>query len=536
MTGTGTREAPAGRRVRWRPVAPRLLSAVASGFVLYLSFPPRSLWWLAPLAFAGLGLVLHNRRFWGGAGYGLTFGLSFFLAHLYWIQDFLGADFGSAPWLALSAVMALFVAASCGLITLVARLPAAPVWMALVFLLQESLRSRFPINGFPWGRVAFGQPEGAFLPLASAGGAPLLGFAVLLSGFGLARFVVVVRAGARRPQPAWITPVAATLLPVVAGLALWPTIGTEAQAGTRKVAVVQGNAPDAGLGLLGQRTTIRRNHLEASAELARRIRNGEIPEPDFVVWPETATEVRGADPVLDAMVDAFGTPTLIGALYRLPGGQAQNTVIEWQPGTGQQERYAKQELVPFAEYVPLRSIARLFTPFVEDTGDMLAGSEPGVLDVAGTKIGLAICYEAAYDYVSRETTRAGAQLLVIPTNNAWFGPGEMSYQQLAMSRVRAVEHGRAVVVAATSGVSAIVRPDGSLAESTSLFTRETLVRDVPLRQETTLSDRLGAWTEYVLVVTALAAVAVGVVLTRRTRRANAEKTEESATRDVAEEG
>jgi apolipoprotein N-acyltransferase len=112
----------------------------------------------------------------------------------------------------------------------------------------------------------------------------------------------------------------------------------------------------------------------------------------------------------------------------------------------------------------------------------------------------------------------------------------MSYQQLAMSRIRAVEHGRAVVVAATSGVSAIVRPDGSLDASTDLFTQETLLGEVPLRQETTLSDRLGAWTEYVLVGAALLAVASGVVLTRRTRRANVEKTDESAARGAAEEG
>ncbi|SFB54826.1 apolipoprotein N-acyltransferase [Amycolatopsis marina] len=533
---TDTVASPGAATRRWRPVAARLLLTALSGFVLYLSFPPRPLWWLAPLAFAGLGLVLFRRRFWAGAGYGLVFGLVFFLAHLVWIQDFLGADFGSAPWLGLSAVMALFVAAACGLMTQVTTLPAAPVWMAMVFLLQETVRSRWPINGFPWGRVAFGQPEGAYLSLASVGGAPLVGFAVLLTGFGLARLGVLLHAGHRRPDPRWITPVACTLLPVIAGLALWPTVGTTAEAGTRSVAVVQGNAPDAGLGLLGQRATIRRNHLEASAQLARRIESGAVPRPDLVVWPETATEVRGPDPVLNEVVDAFGAPTLIGALYRLPTGQAQNTVIEWQPGTGQVDRYAKQELVPFAEYVPLRSIARLFTPFVDDTGDMLSGTEPGVFDVAGTKVGLAICYEAAYDYVSREATRAGAELLVIPTNNAWYGPGEMSYQQLAMSRVRAVEHGRAVVVAATSGVSAIVRPDGSLDASTSLFTQETLLRDVPLRQQTTLSDRLGAWTEYVLVGAALLAVASGVVLTRRTRRANAEKTDESAARGVAEEG
>ena len=101
--------------------------------------------------------------------------------------------------------------------------------------------------------------------------------------------------------------------------------------------------------------------------------------------------------------------------------------------------------------------------------------------------------------------------------------GEMSYQQLAMSRLRAVEHGRAAVVSATSGVSAIVRPDGTIARSTELFTAASLVGRVPLRRQTTLSDQLGALTEYGLVGLAMAGVLAGFVLrsplwTRRTRR------------------
>ena len=86
----------------------------------------------------------------------------------------------------------------------------------------------------------------------------------------------------------------------------------------------------------------------------------------------------------------------------------------------------------------------------------------------------------------------------MPTNNATFGHSEMTYQQLAMDRVRAVEHGRAVIVAATSGVSAIVRPDGSVIAQTGLFTPAALVERVPLRTATTLSDRLGATPEWVM--------------------------------------
>ncbi|RBM19551.1 apolipoprotein N-acyltransferase [Prauserella sp. PE36] len=517
------RHEPVPRSRRLLPVLARLALTVASGLILFASFAPRPLWWLAPLAFTGFGLVLHGRRMWGSAGYGTVFGLAFFLPHLLWIQDFLGDDFGSAPWLGLSTVLAVYIGLACALMPFAARLPGAPVWLAMVFLLQEFARSRWPANGFPWGRVGFSQPEGAYLSLASIGGVPLVGFAVVVTGFGLAWLIMGIREHGARPGRL-LVPGLAAILPVTVGLAVWPTVGTGPEAGTRTVAIVQGNAPDIGLDLLGRRDVIRANHLAESERLAERIRTGELPRPDLVVWPETATEVDGPDPALDAMVDEFGVPALIGGAYRAPDGRTENAVIAWRPGEGEGERYVKQELVPFAEYIPLRPIASWFTPFLDDTVDMRWGTEPGALDVAGTRAGPVICYEVAYDYVSREATTAGAQLLVVPTNNAWYGPGEMSYQQLAMSRVRAVEHGRAAVVAATSGVSAIVQPDGSVTQQTGLFTAGSLVADVPLRQQTTLSDRLGASTEYVLVGAALIAVVAGFVLRSRTRRASADHT------------
>jgi apolipoprotein N-acyltransferase len=121
----------------------------------------------------------------------------------------------------------------------------------------------------------------------------------------------------------------------------------------------------------------------------------------------------------------------------------------------------------------------------------------------------------AFDRALSQSVRAGAQLIAVPTNNATFGDTEMTYQQLAMSRVRAVEHGRVVVVAATSGVSAIIAPDGSVQESSSLFVPATLVAEVPLRASTTLATRLGPIPEIILCVGATLALAVALVRRRR---------------------
>lgn len=520
--GAGAADPTPTRWERLRPVLGRLALAAGSGVVLFLAFAPRALWWLAPIAFAGFGLALHGRRLWGAAGYGLAFGLAFNLLHLVWIDDFLGAEFGPGPWLALSGVMALYVAVAAALMSLAGRLPVAPVWLALVFLLQEYARSRWPANGFPWGRVGFSQPEGAYTPLAAIGGAPLVGFAVLVSGFALASLVVHLhrrRRGGATPRTGWVRAATCALVPPLVGLLLWSAVGTDAEAGRRTVALVQGNAPNVGIDLLGRRETIRAGALAENERLAAGIDRGEVPRPDLVVWPETTVDVVGGrDADVTAAVDELGVPTLVGSLYRTDDGRTDNAVVAWRPGDGPGERYTKQELVPFSEYVPMRQIAAWFTPFVDNTQDMRWGSEPGVFDIAGTRVGTAICYEAAYDYPSRDATNAGARMLVLPTNNAWFGDGEMTYQQLAMARLRAVEHGRAVVVAATSGVSAVVRPDGTVAQQTETYTADSLVADVPLRETTTLADRFGPWTERVMLGAAAGAVLAGFVLRRRSAR------------------
>ncbi len=478
-------------------------AAALAGLLLHASFPPRALWWTAVVALAVLWTALRGASVRRAALLGLVFGLAFALPHLVWIDDFLGPRFGPVPWLAVSAVVALFPAAACALVPLVAGLPGGPVWAALLIVLSESVRARVPFGGFPWGRLAFGQVEGPFLALATVGGAPLVSFAVAATGFGAAAWVL--RPAVRRAWP---------VLPLLAALVAAPAVGVAAQDGERVVALVQGGAPDVGLGLLDERETLRRNHLRATAGLADAVRAGRVPAPDLVVWPESATGVGDRDPALDRAAADVGAPVLVGALQRVDGRE-ENAVVVWDPVTGPGQRYAKRVLVPFAERVPLRPLARLVSPFA-DAADLRAGDRPGVLDVAGTRVGVGICFEVAFDAVLRDGAARGAQLLVVPTNNAWYGPGEMSHQQLAMARLRAVEHGRAVVVAATSGVSAVVRPDGAVERSSGLFVEDVLVAAVPLRSATTVATGWAGPLEVGLGALAVAACAVGArrVVTR----------------------
>jgi apolipoprotein N-acyltransferase len=495
-----------------RPLVWRVVAAPAAGLVLWLSFPPRSLWWLAPLAFALFAATIHGRRARAGFGYGLLFGFAFLLSELFWLQDFLGTDFGPAPWLGLSAACAVMIAVPAAGMAVVSRLPGGPVWMAMLYVAGEGLRGRFPFGGFPWGRVAFGQPEGLFLPLAALGGAPLITFAVVLTGCAITALFL---RGTRRAFALMAA------VPLLAGTAMLPLVNRDTSVGSVTIGIVQGNGPE-GLGGLGAGSgeEMRRNHLQRAEQLAQDVRAGRVPRPDVVVMPETFTELA-VDPATDRQISQvvadLGVPTLIGGRIRRPDGAAQNVMIVWDPRTGPGQQYSKQKLVPFGEFVPLRSVARMFTPFVDDQRDMVPGTQPPVLTAAGVPLGVAICFEVSYDDVLTDATRDGAQVLTVPTNNAWFGRTEMSYQQMAMSRVRAVEHDRAVIISATTGVSAVVQPDGSVTRQTELYTGDTLVATVPERTTVTLATRIGAWPEGAMVAGGLAALlwAIGLRIRRR---------------------
>ena len=151
------------------------------------------------------------------------------------------------------------------------------------------------------------------------------------------------------------------------------------------------------------------------------------------------------------------------------------------------EHHYKKYLQPFGETMPLRDFFKKFTDLVDLAGDMKAGDGTGVVDMAGIPVGIATCYEVSFDQAFRSAVDHGAQILSTPTNNATFSDSDMTYQQLAMSRLRALETDRAVVVAATSGVSAIVRADGTVEQQTEIFTPAHLTSTLPLKTGQTLS-------------------------------------------------
>nr|WP_197973804.1 MULTISPECIES: apolipoprotein N-acyltransferase [Streptomyces] len=518
------RIAPESRAARWlRRLVPAAAAAL-SGVLLYVSFPPRTLWWLAVPAFAVFGWVLRGRGWKAALGLGYLFGLGFLLPLLVWT----GVEVGPGPWLALVAIEAIFVALVGVGVAAVSRLPGRPVWAAAVWIAGEAARARVPFSGFPWGKIAFGQADGVFLPLAAVGGTPVLGFAVVLCGFGL---YDVVRLGlkARRTRAVRRGAAAVALLsvavPVLGALAARPLVSDQAEDGTTTVAVIQGNVPRAGLDFNSQRRAVLDYHARETERLAAEVAAGKVAKPDFVLWPENSSDIDPfANPdayaVIDGAAKAIDAPISVGGVVERDG-KLLNEQILWDPQKGPVDTYDKRQIQPFGEYLPLRPlldmINKSWTSMVRQ--DFSRGSEPGVFDMDGATVGLVTCYEAAFDWTVRSEVTDGAQMISVPSNNATFDRSEMTYQQLAMSRIRAVEHSRTVAVPVTSGVSAIILPDGTITQRTGMFVADSLVQEVPLRSSLTPATRLGILPEVALVLVAAGGIGWAIAAGARGRRA-----------------
>jgi apolipoprotein N-acyltransferase len=281
---------------------------------------------------------------------------------------------------------------------------------------------------------------------------------------------------------------------------------------TVTVALVQGNVPRMGLDFNAQREAVLKNHAAETHVLAERVRRGEVPRPDLVIWPENSSDIDpfenpDAYRIIDDAVRDVGVPVLIGAVLSGPGpDHVSNSGIVWDPETGPASgphgRYVKRHPVPFAEYIPLRPIARLVSSDVNLVArDFAKGTTVGALDVPATggavRLGDVICFEVGYDGIVNDAVRAGGSVLVVQTNNATFGRTPQTEQQLEMSRLRSLETGRWSLVAATSGVSAVVTPGGHVAQKTGLFTSDVLVSRIRLAApaQETLATRLGVGPE-----------------------------------------
>lgn len=440
---------------------PAIGITIVAGVVLSLAFDPVG---FGPYAIAGVALLttaLIGRSAFAGFALGLLAGTIFFAVVMSWMR-IIGLD----AWLLLAVYCGLWM----GLIGLgtavVTRVPLWPVWVAGWWVLSEGLRGRVPLGGFPWARLAFTQSEQDLSAWAYLiGMAGMTGLLALLGASVVALGLAIARRD-RVPVIAWSV---VLVLPFLLTVVWQPSVtGTPVT-----VAFVQGGTPQLGMGALDVRRQVLTNHVVQTEALGRAIDAGEVPRPAFVLWPENSTDI---DPLQDPTVAAdisraaraVGVPIVVGAVVAVPGdpGAVWNVGIVWSPTTGPGERYIKNRPVPFGEFVPFREqLTPIIGRFDRVPRDFLPGDIPGVLNAGGVMIGDLICFEVAYDDVSHALVRDGAQLMTVQTNNATYGNTAQPEQQFAISRMRSIENGRSVLIAATTGISAAIAPDRTIIEA-----------------------------------------------------------------------
>lgn len=521
----------------------RLLLAGISGAGVYFSFEPHGYWFLGILGITGLyisfmpwrGSFLSAKS---GALVAFVHALVSYLLLLPWIGELVGA----MPYIALGLFLSLYALLLGVFGVFIARLRFGFLIFPSFYLAVELLRSSAPFGGFSWVRLGWGQVDGPLAWLAAWGGPALVTVAAATVGTSIAAVlfgtapIATTRVDTPRSAHASLFPdrgirgvaLIAALIPF--GLTYLAHLGVNKPQHTTEtldVAAIQGNVPRLGLDFNAQRRAVLENHVDVTNELAA---SGE--DVDIVLWPENSSDVnpfrdRQARALIQEAVDSVGVPILVGTLTVDEVGE-RNTMQVFDENGEPGDYHHKKYLQPFGETMPLRDILIHVSDYVELAGDFKPGDGPGVVNMANTVVGVATCYEVSFDNAFRTSIDNGAQILTSPTNNATFGFSDMTYQQLAMSRMRAIETDRAMVVPATSGVSAIVQPDGTVSQSTEIFEPGYLVEELPLRDSVTFAVRFGWWIQLVLTLFGVAGAGYAWWVKRQPRHAMSAKSAEAS--------
>ena len=433
-----------------------LLLSALSGALLSCAFEPVGKWYLAPL-----GLAVHmyalNRTEKKSLSI-LSFALTFNALLLHWTSIYVG----SFPWIILFIGLSIFYLP----LTLVGRWGIASY--PSIFIICEEIRNRFPFGGFGWARIAYSQADAPYSKMASFGGATALSAITVLLAF------FIYHSSNKKLQPIILLPLALLFIPT-----------NIMSVGQTNVLMIQGNVPNYGLDFNSRATQVFYNHVK---ETDSALKN--YSDVDFIVWPENAVDV---DPFKNQEVkqqlDSYKVPLIIGAIVD-NNGRTLNTSILWTKDA--QDVYAKQHLTPFGEYIPLRSLAQIVSPLVDQVDDFSPGDQSKVFTINAAKIAPVICYELIDDSIVEKAAKS-SNIVAVQTNSATFGRSAESAQQMSITRVRAIEHSRNIVSVSTTGYSAVIDYKGQVLQRTSMGTAEHIYAKVDLIDQPSPKDRLGDW-------------------------------------------
>jgi apolipoprotein N-acyltransferase len=568
------------------------LPALAGGVGLALSIPPWGfwvlafpsaglIWWLlgrpspgAPPAEKPLGPRMRTRLWIGWVA-----GIGLYGPGLYWATTF--NVYGGIVLIIAESLALAIACGACG--SGRGRILALPGAMVLA----EWLRDIWPFGGLPLGGVALGQASGPLAGVARLGGPLLLTGVVWLAGAGLGSLAqgAMASLAARRTSSSARTAASASSLGAegvgstrsAEGVRSTGGVGSNRSAeGVRSTrsagrgqlvggsfavlcAILLGAlgavAPDGGPALRfvkvaavqggGERglrkaqvspAIVYAAQLDATAQLQSRHAMADTgTDPGIVVWPEDVVSLTGplagttTEQTLASLARELRSSLLVGVTENVTPQTFRNEVVAFGPTGSIVGTYEKVHRVPFGEYVPYRSFFEHFANLSAVPQDAIPGHSPGFIRTPSAPVGLMISYEVFFAESGRSATRAGAQLLLVPTNTSSYSTSQVPTQEVAAARLQAIEEGRDLVQVAPTGYSAVVNNRGQVLQRSVLGARQVLVASVALRDGATVYERFGDLP--VLVLAGLALLAGWTIdLTRtpkgeRQRRTNSKRDE-----------
>ena len=446
--------------------------AALAGVLFAFSFEPIGLWFLAPISYAIFlricqkGVNLYRSAF--------LFGFISSAITLWWAGKYVGL----LPLAFLALLHGLFYLP----LGLLGRYTTNIYWFIPVLLAIEEVRSLFPFGGFSWMRIAFSQADAPYASVISVGGALLLSAWVL----AIASLLAIFRKKLALPL----------LLIVVFPLLLNNTYSSQ-----EKVSFIgiQGNTPSVGLTFNDRAKAVFNLHLTETRKMT-------VDAADVIIWPENAidvdpfanTRVRAS---IESLTSTLKTPLITGAITR-QSGQLENVSLMYNESGEVVSYYSKQYLTPFGEYMPLRPLARIISPYVDDVVDFRVGDRVENHVVNTLKLAPVICYELLSDSLVQNAAK-NSNALVVQTNSATFANTSESAQQLNITRLRALENAREIASVSTIGISAHIDINGKVLSRTSEDASARLSGDLRSNTTRTLATNLGGFAPGLVLIVSI---------------------------------
>ncbi len=371
-------------------------------------------------------------------------------------------------------------------------------------MLAEAVRTRWPLGGLAWGESGVALHDFTFAhALAAWGGVPLVTFLVVACNGILADLARALRTRSRAALRAAIALGAIAVVVVVATVSRFDPRPT----GSLRFALLQGNDQNRRLTQTEIDTQyLTRRHLA----LARRLHGNY----DLVVFPESSLSTDPEmDPTLRAEIERIAREHRTYVLANViddvsEPGKSFNANRLYSPDGRLVGTYAKRHLVPFGEYVPWRDSLTFISELQQIPHDFSPGHRIGIETVAGHRIGSVICFESAFGPLMRANAAAGAEAIVVTTNNRSYERSANSAQHVALSQMSAAAIGRPVLHASISGITAVIDADGNVHRTTQLFHDAVVQGTITTVSGRTPYVRFGDWVEWGSGAGVLAALAV----------------------------